>query len=61
MGNERLFSIKYALIKKCLHIPQIIIIWAASKFNWLERQVSDRKVADSMPALGINANYLTGT
>ena len=29
--------------------------------SWIELQVRDRKVADSMPVLGINANYLTGT
>ena len=28
---------------------------------WLERGVSDRKVAGSMFVLGINANYLTET
>ena len=29
--------------------------------RWLERQVSDRKFAGSIPVLVINANYLTGT
>ena len=33
----------------------------AAKLIWLECRVSDRKVANSMPVLGLNANYLTGS
>ena len=35
--------------------------WVAAQLSWLERQVSDRKTAGSMPVLELNANYLTGT
>ena len=34
--------------------------WAAY-LSWLERRVSDCKIACSMPVLDINDNYLTGT
>ena len=52
----------YALIEKCLHVQQSMIIWvAAVESTWLKRRVGDRKVAGSMPVMGINANYLTGT
>ena len=38
-----------------------MIILGAAQLSWLERQLSDCKVAGSMPVLGINANYLKGT
>ena len=37
-----------------------MIIFGRFVGHWLERQVSNRKVAGSMPVLGINANYLKG-
>ena len=60
MRNEKFLSITYALIQKYLLMQQTMIFWKAALLSWLERLVSDCKVAGSITVQGINANYLKG-